>query len=171
VVVQGSASGTEPDVTRSNGAARFIHTNLVARDWRRLAAFYESVFGCIRVLPERDLAGEPLERGSGVPRARIRGVHLRLPGAGSEGPTLEVFEYDERVDAAAPPANRVGFGHIAFAVADVAAARELVLASGGTAVGTIETIAIPGLGSVTWTYVRDPEGNIIELQRRDCNSA
>jgi len=82
-----------------------------------------------------------------------------------------VFEYDELVDAAAPPANRVGFGHIAFAVGDVAAARELVLASGGTAVGTIETIAVPGLGSVTWTYVRDPEGNIIELQRRDGNSA
>ena len=29
-------------------------------------------------------------------------------------------------------------------------------------------MAVPGLGSVTWTYVRDPEGNIIELQRRDC---
>jgi len=28
-------------------------------------------------------------------------------------------------------------------------------------------MVIPGVGTVTWTYVRDPEGNIIELQRRD----
>jgi predicted enzyme related to lactoylglutathione lyase len=60
----------------------------------------------------------------------------------------------------------VGFGHIAFAVADVAAARDAVLAAGGAAVGTVEVVTIPGAGTITWTYVRDPEGNIIELQRR-----
>ena len=27
-------------------ATRFGHVNLVARDWRALAAFYEDVFGC-----------------------------------------------------------------------------------------------------------------------------
>jgi len=26
---------------------RYAHTNLIARDWRRLAAFYESVFECL----------------------------------------------------------------------------------------------------------------------------
>jgi len=60
-------------------------------------------------------------------------------------------------------ANRLGFGHIAFQVDDVAAARAAVVAGGGSMVGTIETVAIEGAGSITWTYVRDPEGNIIEL--------
>ena len=57
-----------------------------------------------------------------------------------------------------------------FAVDDVAAAREAVLAAGGTAVGTVEVVAIPGAGTITWTYVRDPEGNIVELQRHEPES-
>jgi catechol 2,3-dioxygenase-like lactoylglutathione lyase family enzyme/quercetin dioxygenase-like cupin family protein len=147
-------------------SARYAHTNLIARDWRGLAAFYQEVLGCIAVPPERDLAGGWLERGTGVPSARIRGIHLRLPGGGDSGPTLEIFGYDATVDASPPPANRVGFGHIAFAVDDVAAAREAVLAGGGSALGTIESVAIKGVGTLTVVYVRDPEGNIIELQHR-----
>jgi len=34
-----------------------IHTNIVAKDLKRLAKFYQDVFGCIRVLPERNLKG------------------------------------------------------------------------------------------------------------------
>ena len=147
--------------------ARYIHTNLIARDWQRLVAFYQEVFGCVPVLPERDLAGEWLERGSGVPRARLRGVHLRLPGLGDAGPTLEVFQYSELEDASPPSANRVGFGHIAFAVEDMAGARDAVLAAGGSAVGSVESVVLSDGIKVTWVYVRDPEGNIIELQRRD----
>jgi len=147
--------------------ARYIHTNLIGRDWQRLVAFYQEVFGCVPVLPERDLAGEWLERGSGVPRAQLRGVHLRLPGFGDAGPTLEVFQYSELEDAPPPSANRVGFGHIAFAVEDVAGARDAVLAAGGSAVGSVESVVLPDGIKVTWVYVRDPEGNIIELQRRD----
>jgi len=149
---------------------RYLHTNLIARDWQRLAAFYERVFGCVRVLPERHLSGESMERGSGVTGARIDGIHLRLPGLGADGPTLEVFQYSQNAEAAAPPANRVGFGHIAFEVDDVAATRDAVVAAGGDVVGTIESVAI-GAGHITWTYARDPEGNIIELQRRDPPSA
>jgi predicted enzyme related to lactoylglutathione lyase len=146
---------------------RYVHTNLIARDWRRLAAFYESVFLCQRVLPERRLSGESMARGSGVDGASLEGAHLRLPGWGDDGPTLEIFQYSEHTEAPLPVANRVGFGHIAFAVDDVGAARAAVLAAGGTAVGTVETLTIPGAGRITWTYVRDPEGNIVELQRRE----
>ena len=146
---------------------RYLHTNLIARDWQQLAAFYERVFGCTRVLPERHLSGESMERGSGVAGGRLDGVHLRLPGLGDQGPTLEVFQYAQNAEAPAPPANRVGFGHIAFEVHDVAATRDAVVAAGGGVVGTIETVAIPSAGRITWTYVRDPEGNIVELQRRD----
>ena len=73
--------------------ATYGHTNLIARDWRTLAAFYERVFGCVPVPPVRDLEGDALERGTGVPGARLQGVHLRLPGCGDAGPTLEIFTY------------------------------------------------------------------------------
>lgn len=145
-------------------SARYVHTNLIARDWRRLASFYEDVFGCMPVLPERHLSGDWLARGSGVRGARIDGVHLRLPGSGPNGPTLEIFQYGDTMETSRPAANRIGFGHIAFAVDDVAAASQAVIAAGGAPLGTIETVSIPGAGSITWTYVRDPEGNIVELQ-------
>ena len=47
-------------------SAKYVHTNLIARDWRKLADFYVSVFGCEPVPPERDYSGADLERGTGV---------------------------------------------------------------------------------------------------------
>jgi catechol 2,3-dioxygenase-like lactoylglutathione lyase family enzyme len=142
-----------------------VHTNLVARDWRTLARFYERVFGCEPIPPERTLSGRWLEAGTGVPGAQIRGIHLRLPGHGDGGPTLEVFQYDPQAHTPEPSANRPGLGHIAFAVEDVEKARQQVLAEGGRSVGEVISQEIPNVGTITFAYVRDPEGNIIELQK------
>ena len=144
--------------------AQYTHTNLVARDWRKLAAFYGSVFGCRPVPPERDLEGEGIERGSGVPGARIRGIHLRLPGYGPGGPTVEIFTYDRSVNPEPPMPNRLGWGHLAFEVQDVAAALQAVVDAGGSPLGEVVSFQVPEVGTITWTYVRDPEENIIELQ-------
>lgn len=144
--------------------ARYVHTNLIASDWRRLARFYQDVFGCVAVPPERDLAGAAMQAGTGVPGAHLRGMHLRLPGCGHDGPTLEIFEYSANAPDAPRLVNRPGFAHIAFAVDSVAEARSHVLAHGGTAVGDVVTVALSATARVTWCYVRDPEGNILELQ-------
>jgi predicted enzyme related to lactoylglutathione lyase len=144
--------------------AKYGHTNLIARDWKRLAVFYEEQFGCVPVPPERDFKGPDLERGTAVPGAELRGVHLRLPGHGAEGPTLEIFNYNVLVDGVETAVNRPGFGHIAFVVDDVPSAREAVLAAGGRAVGEIVTLTTATGSQVTWVYVTDPEGNVIELQ-------
>lgn len=145
-------------------AARFGHVNLIARDWRALADFYTSVFGCEFVPPERDYAGSALEAGTGVPGAALRGAHLRLPGHGDDGPTLEIYQYASMPASLPPAANRPGFQHIAFAVPSVVAARDAVLAAGGESVGSVVTLQTADGRFVTWTYVTDPEGNIIELQ-------
>ena len=145
--------------------AHYTHTNLVARDWRRLTAFYERLFGCTPVPPERDLSGEWLSRATGVREAALRGVHLRLPGYGADGPTLEIFQYSEVLDGARPAANRQGYGHIAFAVDDVVAAVETVVRSGGSLVGEVITRNVPGVGVLVFAYAADPEDNIIELQQ------
>jgi catechol 2,3-dioxygenase-like lactoylglutathione lyase family enzyme len=143
--------------------ARFGHVNLVAADWRRLVKFYSDVFGCTAIGTERDLHGEALQRGTGLPGARLRGVHLRLPGHGEAGPTLEIFSYEQNAENSAATPNRVGFGHIAFIVRDVEAACRDVLAAGGTQHGEVVTTAANGR-KVTWVYMRDPEGNLVELQ-------
>jgi catechol 2,3-dioxygenase-like lactoylglutathione lyase family enzyme len=143
----------------------YRHTNLVARDWRRRVAFYVEVFGCMPVGAERDLGGSWLDESTGLHGAHLRGQHLLLPGHGPDGPTLEVFQYDETVEQSHPTADRLGFGHLAFLVEDVDATLEQLLAAGGTALGTVAETEIPDAGRLRVVYARDPEGNILELQR------
>ena len=142
----------------------YLHTNIVAKNWRNLASFYESVLGCEVLLPYRDMSGEWLAQGTGVPDAEIKGVHLRLPGFSEYGPTLEIFQYNHQQERTTTAINRPGFAHIAFAVDDVTAARDAVLAAGGGTIGEIVSVDVPGAGMVTFVYLTDPEGNIIELQ-------
>ncbi|GAB6126285.1 VOC family protein [Humidesulfovibrio idahonensis] len=144
--------------------AKYAHTNLVAKDWRALADFYQRLFGCVPVPPERDYAGAHLDAGTGLAGARLTGMHLRLPGFGDAGPTLEIFNYADLAERPATAVNRPGYGHLAFAVDDVARARADVLAAGGAAVGEVVTLSTSTGGRVTWCYVTDPEGNVLELQ-------
>jgi predicted enzyme related to lactoylglutathione lyase len=144
--------------------ARYAHTNLIARDWRRLAAFYNELFGCELVPPERDYSGPILEAGTGVRGATLQGAHFRLPGYGADGPTLEIYTYSREAPRTSREVNQPGFAHIAFEVDSVDEARVQVLAAGGRAVGDVVTLTTDVGSRVTWCYVTDPEGNIIELQ-------
>jgi len=151
-------------VERMTGV-RFAHVNVVARDWRRLARFYEEVFGCLPIPPERDLEGEWLDRATAIPRAHVRGVHLRLPGFGEGGPTLEVFEYSPAAGRAPGRLNAPGFAHIAFAVEDVEGVSRRLTQGGGSLLGERVEREIPGAGRVVFQYAADPEGNAVEIQR------
>jgi len=144
--------------------ARYVHTNIVARDWRALARFYEDVFGCEPLPPQRHYEGDWVTRVTAIENVRLDGMHLRLPGHGPNGPTLEIFQYHPHEEVPPPAANRLGFAHIAFHVQDVAAAREAVLRAGGAELGQLHSMEVPGAGAITLVYLTDPEGNIIELQ-------
>ena len=136
-----------------------------AADWQRLAEFYQRVFGCELVPPERNQSGQWLADGTGVPGAALRGVHLRLPGHGPGGPTLEIYSYSQMEEKPSALPNRKGFGHLAFAVDDVEATLNQIISCGGRAVGKIVSVDVPGLGTITFTYAADPEDNLIELQK------
>lgn len=142
----------------------YVHTNIIARDWRRLADFYTEVFDCRPVPPIRDQSGEWLSQGTGVSNASLRGTHLRLPGYGEEGPTLEIYTYGHTIDAPSAPPNQRGFGHLAFRTEDIDALLDKALRRGATKLGELTTCEIQGVGRLTFIYIADPEGNGIELQ-------
>jgi catechol 2,3-dioxygenase-like lactoylglutathione lyase family enzyme len=144
--------------------AKYKHTNIISANWQSLSRFYQEVFGCIPVPPERNLSGDWLDIGTGVKGAQFAGIHLRLPGHGDNGPTLEIYQYSQNLAKLFPAANREGFGHIAFEVDDVQKATQEVLKHGGTKVGELASSEVKGVGLLTFVYLADPEGNIIELQ-------
>ena len=129
--------------------AKYVHTNLIAQDWKRLSDFYSNVFGCSIVPPERDYQGEALDVGTGLKGARLRGVHLRLQGYEGNGPTLEIYSYDSMESHPGTTVNRPGFGHIAFEVEDVRTAAEAVKSHGGNNVGEIVTLTTKTGAQVT----------------------
>ena len=143
---------------------RYAHTNIITKDWKRLSQFYIDVFECQLVPPHRRQSGDWLSEGTGVPKAQLEGVHLRLPGHGTNGPTLEIYTYLETVENLETVSNRTGYGHIAFEVEDVEVILSKALDHGGSTYGKIISKKIKGVGTITFTYLKDPDGNIIEIQ-------
>ncbi|MCG6186103.1 VOC family protein [Maribellus maritimus] len=143
---------------------KYVHTNIVAANWRELAAFYIKVFDCIPILPERNLSGNWLDQLTGLKKAGIRGIHLQLPGF-EKDPTLEIFEYSpENLAENNRVINRAGFAHIAFHVEDVEDVLEKLVQNGGEKYGELIKTKIEGVGILNAVYTRDPEGNIVEIQ-------
>jgi predicted enzyme related to lactoylglutathione lyase len=145
-------------------SAQYAHTNIIAHNWKRLASFYETVFGCVPIPPERDLSGDWLDKVTGIPGSHIRGIHLQLPGYEQGGPTLEIFQYSSMPERGPIHPNTPGFSHIAFVVDDVPTTAQSIFDNGGSAVGELTVREVPGIGRLTVRYVADPEGNIIEIQ-------
>lgn len=143
----------------------FVHVNLIAKDWRKLADFYIQVFGCVPVPPERHLSGEWVEALTGLDQVKIDGIHLALPSFES-GPqvTLEIFQYNQFPEDTEKAIHQPGFAHIAFHVDDVPEILETLKTYGGSCLGKLVERKMNGLGLLTVVYARDPEGNIIELQ-------
>ena len=142
---------------------RYAHTNIIALDWQALSHFYQAVFACKPVPPERNLHGKWLEELTGIPEVHIVGEHLRLPGYDDHGPTLEIFSYQEMQETE-KALNHCGFSHIAFEVDDVNNTVDQLLAAGGSLVGEVVSEDYGELGIGTFAYANDIEGNIIELQ-------
>lgn len=143
---------------------RYAHVNIIAADWRKLAKFYEEVFDCKPVGSERDHHGKDTDAVTGLEGARVQGQHLRVPGHGANGPTIELFTYDQQLPGQAPAINRPGFAHLAFEVEDFEGVRQQVIDRGGRDYAQKVTIDIANAGRLSLIYMNDPEGNIIELQ-------
>jgi len=143
---------------------KYAHTNIVAKDWKKIVDFYIKVFDCEPVYPERDHTGEWIEKLTNISKVRLRGIHLRLPGY-ENGPTLEIFEYQpENLRNSKHYISEQGYGHMAFHVDDVEEVFAKLIKHGGRKIGEIVKKEIEGVGILTAVYAEDPEGNCVEIQ-------
>ena len=94
----------------------------------------------------------------------LKGQHLRLPGWGEDGPTLEIFQYLPEGPKLEIKSNTMGISHIAFVVDDVKAVAGRFLDWGGREIGEYTEMDVEGAGHIVLQYLADPEGNIVELQ-------
>ena len=145
--------------------AKYVHVNLVSKSFKELAAFYINVFGCVEKPPVRNLKGKWVDNLTSIKNSHIQGVHLLLPGYDQDGPTLEIFQYAKNVENNNKAINKEGFGHIAFAVSDVNQCVERIIEHKGSLVGEIVSSTVENIGVITVAYCRDPEDNIIEIQK------
>jgi predicted enzyme related to lactoylglutathione lyase len=143
---------------------KYVHTNIIAKDWKKLSQFYQEVFNCKPVPPERNLEGDWVDKLSGLKNAHITGVHLALPGYEDSLPTLEIFSYDMMEEYNLKKINGIGYGHLAFQTDNVEALLEKLLQAGGKKIGELVKTVYPEKGTAVFIYAADPEGNIIELQ-------
>ncbi|MFD2562553.1 VOC family protein [Aquimarina rubra] len=149
---------------------RFAHTNIVSVNWKDLVDFYVKTFHCKIVPPIRNQSGEWLDNGTGLKNAKLEGAHLLLPGYGENGPTLEIYQYNQVENQEFILPNKRGFGHIAFEVDSVDEMLQTLKENGGTTLGEITKRGIDKVGEITFVYARDPEGNLIELQSWDTSA-
>ncbi len=146
---------------------RYAHTNIAAKNWKKLSDFYINVFNCTVKPPKRKLSGNWLDQATGLSNAKLEGVHLLLPGHGDNGPTLEIFSYKNIQESLPVMSNCTGLTHIAFEVDDVEQTLHAALKNGGNLLGKISEKMVEGVGMLTFVYFRDPEGNIVEVQSWD----
>lgn len=144
----------------------YRHTSINAKDWIKLSKFYQNVFGCVPVGPKRNLYGDWFEKVTGVKGAHVQGQHLALPGYKDGGPTLEIFTYNIPEGNEPGQINSFGFAHIAFEVNNVEEAYQKLLNEGGGACGEIVEKFYESLGkTLRLIYAKDPEGNVVEIQK------
>lgn len=143
---------------------QYVHTNIIAKDWKTLADFYINVFQCKPLYPERNLSGSWVDQLTQIKSCKIRGIHLRLPGY-RNGPTLEIFSYEPQNELQNnKELNKLGLAHLAFHVDSVENTLEKLLIHGGIQHGEVVKNKYDGIGTLTAVYACDPEGNYIEIQ-------
>lgn len=148
--------------------SKLLHVNINAKDWRLVAAFYEEVFGCIQIPPDNKISGNFAADLTGISGADIVGTTLAFPDD-LGGAQLEIFQYNLQDHSSSQAINLTGIGHIAIAVENIDIVTEKLIQAGGAYVGKQICRTYPDRPDLLIHYVRDCEGNIIELMDKKAN--
>jgi catechol 2,3-dioxygenase-like lactoylglutathione lyase family enzyme len=137
----------------------FAHPAIVVRDLERAARFYGEAFGFRRLGSDLEnwQDNPDIDAAIGCEGSAVNGCMLA-----GHNCYLELFEFTAPKQQGPAPEilgpHELGIRHIAFYVDDVSAEYERVLGLGASPLG----VPRPEAG-ITAVYLRDPDGNVIEL--------
>ncbi|PKL24530.1 MAG: glyoxalase/bleomycin resistance/dioxygenase family protein [Spirochaetae bacterium HGW-Spirochaetae-3] len=137
-------------------AHSICHAGLTVSDFEASVRWYHETFGFLLISedtlePSATRALFPLY---GVDGARVRMGFLRAPG----GSVLELFEFSPKAEKRDAVWNAPGFTHLAMNVTNVSRWHERLRSGGADFVTPPQRT-----GSVDWVFMRDPDGNLVEL--------
>ncbi len=136
--------------------AQWHHLAISVRDIAAITAFYCEILGFEIEWERPDYNGEKFSNVVGLPRAKAHVVMLQ-----GHGVHIELFQYRNPQGCAAPENRQCDFGytHFALSVSNIQIWYRNLLQSG------VRFNCPPQkLRAGVWaTYLRDPEGNTIEL--------
>jgi catechol 2,3-dioxygenase-like lactoylglutathione lyase family enzyme len=132
---------------------RFDHVNISVTDLDAQEEWYSEALGLSRVVERVEIPDPP-----------VRTVILEAP----EGLRVELIERKGSSRASVPgdpleASETLGYGHWALRVEDLGAIFDQLTAGGASVVSAPAEAATPG---GRFAYVKDPEGNLIELVQR-----
>jgi catechol 2,3-dioxygenase-like lactoylglutathione lyase family enzyme len=153
-----------PPVKALPGLLGVEHIGLTVPDLEAATAFFVDVLGAEALFEAGPFASEDdwMERHLGVhPRAAIRRLRmLRL----AAGPSVELFEYSSPDQDDSRPGNSdAGGHHLAFYVADIAAAVDHLKRHGVKILGDPTTLTDGASAGLSWVYFLAPWGLQLEL--------
>jgi catechol 2,3-dioxygenase-like lactoylglutathione lyase family enzyme len=133
---------------------RVDHFSFTVGELDRSAAFY-SRFGFERH-KRYSASGPDTDEGTATSNADMEIVWLKNPRG---GPMLELIRYLNYPADRAARNSTVGAAHLCFATPDIAAAQRELLSAGA------QFLSAPHEDTfgVQWVYLRDPDGNVVEL--------
>lgn len=138
------------------------HICIVAKNHKKLVQFYIDALGFII---ERNVRNKSIEllQSIGLNDSCIEGAHLRLGGSNI---SLEVISFagnNASIHYKRP--NDLGIGHICFKVKDIEIHLRRLLDKDAQFLGKPITITQDGSNKLLkMCYLKDPEGNILELR-------
>jgi catechol 2,3-dioxygenase-like lactoylglutathione lyase family enzyme len=134
------------------------HTSISTRDLDRLLYFYRDLLGLKQVLDTQIADNPSFDQVVSLEGARARGVFLQAGNA-----FIEFWQYaapEGKPPIEGRPVCDAGVTHMCFDIEDLEAAYDKLAPAGVTFLSRPQH-----LGSVITCYIRDPDGNLIELRQ------
>jgi len=143
---------------------RFRHVAIIVEDLDRMVEFYTKVLG-LKLKRDFGIESEEFRKGIGIKDAKAKGAHLMVPDSNVE---IELFQFidNHSVEEKTSIANMIGYRHMAFIVDDLDKSFEILKGNGVEFFSDPITVNEPeSVRGFRFVYFRDPEGNIIELNK------